>query len=105
MALKLAEDRVNVRESLFAAAFNGLLRHERSLNTTQCRNYLSPRFVFFMKRQAQWIDGTGYVVSPLDDVNGIRRNRRLQHRFGSTQLSPWDQGDWPLGSDAGRRDR
>jgi hypothetical protein len=21
-----------------------------------------------------WIDGTGYVVSPLDGVNGVRRN-------------------------------
>jgi hypothetical protein len=30
-----------------------------------------------------WIDGTGYVVSPLDGVNGVRRNllaARIQHK-------------------------
>jgi hypothetical protein len=25
-------------------------------------------------RAVTWIDGTGYVVSPLDGVNGVRRN-------------------------------
>jgi flagellar basal body P-ring protein FlgI len=27
-----------------------------------------------LRRDMRWIDSTGYVVSPLDGVNGVRRN-------------------------------
>jgi len=38
-----------------------------------------------------WIDGTGYVVSPLDGVNGVRRNllARIMTLVGAIMAPRW----------------
>src|SRR5882672_2570156 len=38
-------------------------------------------FILLLLR-VTWIGGTGYVVFPLDGVNGVRRNLLAPHRIG-----------------------
>jgi hypothetical protein len=46
-----------------------------------------------LRRDMRWIDGTGYVVSPLDGVNGARRNllAGIGHAFAAFAILKRDE--------------